>query len=154
MKIISLSFLIFSSLVAYSQNSVMVFDQETGDPIPGVLIQIVDSNDKNLDGFITNFEGKAAHPYNGNYYLLISHVSYTSEKLPLQPGNLTIRMKPNTTTLGDVVITGQYHPQSAENSVYSVRAIDNETIQKQGAIQLSDVLSKELNILYRSFIQI
>jgi outer membrane receptor for ferrienterochelin and colicins len=45
-----------------------------------------------------------------------------------------------------VVITGQYHPQSAENSVYAVRAIDNETIQNQGAIQLSDVLSKELNI--------
>jgi outer membrane receptor for ferrienterochelin and colicin len=44
------------------------------------------------------------------------------------------------------VVTGQYHAQSAENSVYSVRSIDSETIQSQGAIQLSDVLSKELNI--------
>ena len=146
MKLFSLAVIILWSTLAFGQHSVTVIDLESGDPVPGVLIQIVNVDEKQIDGFISNFEGQVQHPYQGNYQLLISHVSYTTETLPLKQGNMIVRMKPNTTTLGDVVVTGQYHPQSAENSVYAVRAIDNETIQRQGAIQLSDVLSKELNI--------
>ena len=35
--------------------------------------------------------------------------------------------------LEGVVVTGQYKPQSVKNSVYQVRTISKEKIQKQGA---------------------
>jgi outer membrane receptor for ferrienterochelin and colicins len=50
--------------------------------------------------------------------------------------------------LGEVVVTGQYKPQSVKNSVYQVRVITKERIQRQGAIKLQDVLNNELNIRF------
>ena len=35
--------------------------------------------------------------------------------------------------LSEVIITGQYRPQSTKASVYQVRTISKERIQKQGA---------------------
>lgn len=53
-----------------------------------------------------------------------------------------------TKELGEVVITGQYKPQSVKNSVYQVKVITKERIQKQGATKLQDVLNNELNIRF------
>jgi outer membrane receptor for ferrienterochelin and colicins len=50
--------------------------------------------------------------------------------------------------LSEVVVTGQYKPQSAKASVYQVRTISKERIQKQGATKLQDVLNNELNIRF------
>jgi outer membrane receptor for ferrienterochelin and colicins len=50
--------------------------------------------------------------------------------------------------LGEVVVTGQYKPQSVKNSVYQVRVITKERIQKQAAVKLQDVLNNELNIRF------
>jgi outer membrane receptor for ferrienterochelin and colicins len=51
-------------------------------------------------------------------------------------------------TLGEVVVTGQYRPQSVKNSVYQIRVISKEKIQKTGASKLQDVLNSELNIRF------
>jgi outer membrane receptor for ferrienterochelin and colicins len=50
--------------------------------------------------------------------------------------------------LGEVVVTGQYQPQSAKNSVYQVKVITKERIQKQAATKLQDILNNELNIRF------
>ena len=50
--------------------------------------------------------------------------------------------------LSELVVTGQYKPQSAKASVYQVRTISKDRIQKQGATKLQDVLSNELNIRF------
>jgi outer membrane receptor for ferrienterochelin and colicins len=50
--------------------------------------------------------------------------------------------------IGEVVVTGQYKPQSVKNSVYQVRTISKERIQKQAATRLQDVLNTELNVRF------
>jgi outer membrane receptor for ferrienterochelin and colicins len=50
--------------------------------------------------------------------------------------------------LTEVVVTGQYKPQSLKNSVYQVRTISKDRIQKQAATNLQDVLTNELNIRF------
>lgn len=50
--------------------------------------------------------------------------------------------------LAEVVVTGQYKPQSVKNSVYQVRVIPYAQIEKQGAAKLQDVLSNQLNIRF------
>jgi outer membrane receptor for ferrienterochelin and colicins len=54
----------------------------------------------------------------------------------------------NAKQLDEVVVTGQFRPQSMKNSVQTVRTITKERIQKQGATKLQDVLSNELNIRF------
>ncbi|MDX1935854.1 MAG: TonB-dependent receptor [Flavihumibacter sp.] len=50
--------------------------------------------------------------------------------------------------LAEVVVTGQFKPQSVKNSVYQVRTISKDRIQKQAATNLQDVLTNELNIRF------
>lgn len=53
-----------------------------------------------------------------------------------------------TAELQEVVVTGQYRPQSMKQSVYQVRVIGRDRIQKQSATRLQDVLNTELNIRF------
>ena len=48
--------------------------------------------------------------------------------------------------LKEVVITGQYAPQSEKNAVYKVKVIDTEVIQQKAANNLRELLQQELNI--------
>ncbi|MBX2896989.1 MAG: TonB-dependent receptor [Cyclobacteriaceae bacterium] len=53
-----------------------------------------------------------------------------------------------TSVLEEVVITGQFEPQSARKSVYQIRTIPLERIAARGAVRLQDVLNTELNIRF------
>lgn len=50
--------------------------------------------------------------------------------------------------LNDVVVTGQYGPQSLKNSVYNVRTISSEKIKLRGAVNIQQVLSTELGFRF------
>ncbi|MBC7872685.1 MAG: TonB-dependent receptor [Ferruginibacter sp.] len=50
--------------------------------------------------------------------------------------------------LGEVVITGQYKPQSVRNSVYQVRVINNEQIRLSGAVSVQQVLTNQLGFRF------
>lgn len=52
------------------------------------------------------------------------------------------------TELGEVVVTGQYRPQSVKQSVYQVRVINRERIERQAGTKLQDILNNELNIRF------
>ena len=48
--------------------------------------------------------------------------------------------------LNQVVITAQYAPTELRNSLYDVRVIQAEAIQRQGFVTLNELLSQELNL--------
>lgn len=50
--------------------------------------------------------------------------------------------------MDEVVVTGQYKPQSVKSSVYQVRVISQEQIQRQAGARLQDVLNTQLNIRF------
>lgn len=50
--------------------------------------------------------------------------------------------------LQEVVVTGQYTPQSLRNSVYKVRVIDQQRIQLRGATDVAGVLNNELGVRF------
>jgi outer membrane receptor for ferrienterochelin and colicins len=54
----------------------------------------------------------------------------------------------SSTTLNEVVVTGQYKPQSVKQSVYQVRVISKDQIQRQAATSVKDVLNTQLNIRF------
>lgn len=51
--------------------------------------------------------------------------------------------------LEEMVITGNFQPQSVKNSVYQIKTISSERIQSQGSTRLQDVLQTELNIRFQ-----
>lgn len=70
--------------------------------------------------------------------------SLFGQQVSLPPAEDTTKAK----ELSDVVVTGQYKPQSVKNSVYQVKVISKDRILKQGASKLQDVLNNELNIRF------
>ena len=74
------------------------------------------------------------------FFLLCTLVSVTAQA--------QVKDSVKTSVLDEVVVTGQYQPQSVKRSVYQVRIISKERIQKQAATKLQDVLNTELNIRF------
>ncbi len=50
--------------------------------------------------------------------------------------------------LEEVIITGQYRPQSTKNSVYQVRVVNNERIRLTGASNVQQVLNNQLGFRF------
>lgn len=57
-------------------------------------------------------------------------------------------VSPRVSDLQEVVVTGQYQPQSLRKSVYQVRTINADRIKLQGATNLTGVLNNELGIRF------
>lgn len=51
-------------------------------------------------------------------------------------------------TLDEIVVTGQYSPQSLRNSVYKITVINQEKIQAKAATSVQQILNTELGIRY------
>ncbi len=55
-----------------------------------------------------------------------------------------------TQSLSEVIVTGQYKPQSIKNSVYQVRVINQEKIRLTGANNVQQVLNSQLGFRFTS----
>jgi len=81
-------------------------------------------------------------------YPIVLSILVTAE---LHAQNITLTKNEDTTKakqLDEVVITGQYKPQSLKNSVYQVRTISNERIQLSGATNVPQVLATQLGFRF------
>lgn len=72
-------------------------------------------------------------------YLILALFSLMSIRLAAQDSLKTV-------PLDEVVITGQIEPQAINESVFTVKSINSKRIETQGAVNLADVLSNNLNI--------
>ena len=52
--------------------------------------------------------------------------------------------------LEEVVVTGQYKPQSLKKSVYQIRTINSERIKQSGATNVQQVLNNQLGFRFSS----
>ncbi|MFZ9387603.1 MAG: TonB-dependent receptor plug domain-containing protein [Chitinophagaceae bacterium] len=77
-------------------------------------------------------------------FLLGLSVSSPAQVYRITPPEDSTRPK----ELQEVVVTGQYKPQSVRQSVYQVKVIGSDRIIRQGATRLQDVLRNELNIRF------
>lgn len=58
----------------------------------------------------------------------------------------TYRLKPAVTDLSEVIVTGQFAPQSVRNSVFRVQTISRAEIENRGAVNLEQALQNKLNL--------
>ncbi|RRB02502.1 TonB-dependent receptor [Larkinella rosea] len=90
----------------------------------------------------------------GRYTLVIQSLGLETKIVPVRVKAGEIAHIPATTLnestrqLADVVVTGQYQPQSISQSVYQIRTIDRERILLRGATNLIGVLNNELGIRF------
>lgn len=99
---------------------------------------------------VTDADGVAKMPdrsHTGRWYVAVRAFGFQEHKDSLLGTEVReVRLEEINTALDDVVITGQYVPVKAANSVHEVRVIGREKIKSMGAQNLTDLLSNELNV--------
>lgn len=132
-----------------SAQQIQLKDKHNHQPIANAVV-LVGGAINSKTAILTDDEGMATlTSFQLPLNIRISHVAYHEHSEDLRDERLTvIWMEPLVRQLGDVVVTGQYEPQSARKSVYQIRTIHAEKIQSRGATRLQDVLNSELNIRF------
>jgi len=125
-KKISLLLALFCMLTGYTvgQNITgTVLDQESGEPIPGVNIVVVDTGSGTITDMEGNFELKTQEE---SVRLRFSFIGYENQTLEATAGqNVTVLLAPSDLMLDDVVVVG-YGVQRKENLTGAVSSVDVE----------------------------
>jgi outer membrane receptor for ferrienterochelin and colicins len=152
-KIIGLLWLGLNTLSLYataepSNTTVTVLQNKRAltDAIVRVIPLQKNSAQKETIGF-TDSEGNYAYMFIAPVIIQISHLAYTTiTDTVYQLQNKTYHITQAIQNMNDVVVTGQYAPNSVQKSVYEVKVISSETIRTKGATNLREALQNELNI--------
>ena len=149
-RILFLFVLFFTPWYSIAQVTFLVTDKNTHQGVEGTLVTASNATGRVLVHQITDSKGYAqvlvpSYPVN----VTLSHLAYESTSFPVsEPGMYEVALIQEVTQLDDIVVTGQFEPQSAKRSVYRVRVLDTEKIKATGATRLQDVFNTELNIRF------
>lgn len=138
--------LVTISAVAQSHVQITVLDKSTGDKVDGVILT---ANDGRTVA-VTDDEGVALFSLNQfPATISASHLTFKSAELVIeQGGKVILQLEPGSVTMEELVVTGQFEPQSLRQSVYQVRTISSERITMRAPVNLQGVLSTELGIRF------
>ncbi|TRX58425.1 TonB-dependent receptor [Fulvivirga sp. M361] len=144
---ITTSLLLLLALNVPAQVTLQLRDVTTQEPIQGAQVTWQGPKDRTSHVSISNEFGIVEFSAIPIKYE-ISHISFNTIQDSLFTRAKEVLLTPIVVALNEVVVTGQYAPQSAKNAIYKVRTITRERINGQGATTLRDVLSNELNIRF------
>jgi outer membrane receptor for ferrienterochelin and colicins len=154
MKGFYLLLLFFISIIASSQERSGKIEGKVSDidgPVVGASVIIKDRH----SGQLTKVDGSfSIDAPAGKQIIIIQLIGYQpfEKELNIESGTVisigSVKLSEKSTELNDVVVTGQFGPQSVRNSVYQVRTITNEQIRLRGATNIQTILSTELGIRF------
>ncbi|WP_422361438.1 TonB-dependent receptor plug domain-containing protein [Reichenbachiella sp.] len=120
-------------------------------PVLGATIVVSNLQNNHSEFYISDEHGYADISANYPFRATISHLNYQTQidtVYSSKEGKNSWKLIPKEIQLEELVVTGQYTPQSVRNSVYQVRILDETRIESQGAQSLTEVLANELNIRF------
>lgn len=134
-----------ASLIA---QKIHVTDAATAQSVPGALITLTSAKGEVRKGTTDvngelNFSSIAT-----KQKLVVQMTGFTewSDSISASAESFNVILQPRTDSLKEVVITAQYGETDPAKSVQPVRVIDRTRIDAQGAQNLNDIMSTELNI--------
>ncbi len=130
-----------------AQTTITLVDSKTSDPVSFAHVCFESMDKSVMLNLIADEKGIVTFEPNIPFQLAVTAVGYTTliDTIP-RSGNYTLRMDYSITDMEGVVVTAQYSPRKADQSIYNVSVIDNRKIRQKGAVNLSQALNNELGI--------
>ena len=136
------------------QYYVLFTSNKDGKAIPDLSVHmtLLPANAAPVYGFyITENNGMIQVPDTGNYLIQIHYPGFKTFQDTLylnhtRPTPLRVQLQELEFDLGEAVVTGEFEIKTRDQSLNKVRVIDRKRIERQGAVNLKDLLSNELNI--------
>ncbi|MBL3655817.1 TonB-dependent receptor plug domain-containing protein [Fulvivirga sediminis] len=145
-QILNIFLFIIIGTSSYAQTTIICVDSTNNKPIESVQVTFIKNGIQQTS--VTDSKGKASTSWSTPLSAKLTHIEYNAKSITIDENNQTITFSPAITLLNPLVVTSQYAPQSAKNSVYKVKTISKQRIEKQGATNIQEVLKNELNISF------
>lgn len=157
MKKTGILFLLLTSLFlqeARGQYFVLFTGSKDGRAIADLSVHMTylpDGGQPHYGFYITDNTGLVSVPDSGTYLIQVAHPGFRNFQDTLKvyhqrPKPLIIQLKSLEYDLNEFVVTGEFEIKTVDQSLNKVRSIDRKRIERQGAVNLRDLLSNELNI--------
>ncbi len=145
MKILLLGTFWFMCQITAAQSCFQVVSWPTGDALIGATA-VARNDSGEVQQLVSDKDGTFRTGLDFPLKVRVRYVGHEDTTVHIAKPNEVIRIKEVYSSLEDVVVTGQYQPQSAKNAVYNVRSIGSERIAMQNANSIQEALSNELNV--------
>ena len=142
-------FLILFNCNLYSQKNVTIrlLDQKTGEPVQFAHLCFENISTGKQSYQLSDLKGNASQVISGETVLAVSVVGYKIILDTLTSAtNLTYHLTPAVFDMEELVVTAQMKPKKVDNSIYKVDIISSQTITNKAAVDLTELLSQELNL--------
>jgi outer membrane receptor for ferrienterochelin and colicins len=132
----------------YSQSSqIKLIDSKSSQPILYATVLFVDLKTKTEYFKVSDEKGIVVNPCKNSAVVKISCIGYTALIDTLTAGkSYDLSMMPTVFSLDEVVVTGSFRPQRADKSIYSIKVVGQKKIEEQGANNLKDLLTNQVNL--------
>lgn len=140
--------LLLFSITISAQQSLSLRDSRTEDAVPfaHVMIQPLQMSDT-VANYLTDIDGNANIQVKQSSIIHISCIGYkTAVDTIGVENNYLISLVPDVFDLDAVVVTANCAPKKVDRSIYDIQVIGRKKINDQGAENLKDLLSTELNM--------
>lgn len=149
------SLIILIILLALSFNSngqatetlISVCDKITGAPVSFATITLKSKESPKKSTTITDLNGKANVVISGQVVIHISSIGYADfdDTLDINTSH-TVFLIPKAEEIDGVTITAQHNPEKIDKSIYQVKLIGRDIIERRAASNLGDLLKNEAGI--------
>ncbi len=130
---------------------VQLKDRISGTPVEYAYVIATPLQGSSEEKLLTDERGEAALQTALPVIVYVSCIGYRNFTDTLFAGNShTLSLSPEFYQLDQVVVTGQFRPQSVDKSIYKIDVIDARQMQLKGANTMGDLLKNELSFQYRS----
>jgi len=149
-RILFIQILIIYSLSGFGQNktnTIKVVDFKSNETIPfaHVCFEKIKGDSKYYE--VTDKYGVVNIPENAEFVVAISFVGYNVHIDTIKSGkDYVFELYPKIFDIDQVVVTANFTPQKADQSIYNVKVIDRRDIEMKAATNLSDIMSKVVNV--------
>ena len=126
---------LLASVTAQTSSLVGVVTDESGNPLPGVLIQLTAEPSK---GTVSDVNGNYRIDVAPTNILKFSFIGYISQEITVgSQTKIDIKLEPDITALDEIVVVG-YGVQKRENLTGSVTQVTPEAMADRPTINLSE----------------
>jgi outer membrane receptor for ferrienterochelin and colicins len=134
--------------VLYSQSSqITITDSKSSQPVSYATVLFIDLSTRTEYFKVSDEKGVVVNPCKNSAAVKISCIGYTALTDTIVSGKShDITLVPTVFSLDEVVVTGSLRPQKADKSIYNIKVVGQKKIEEQGANNLKDLLTNQVNL--------
>jgi len=147
--VLFLCLLFAATHLAAQQVHITIVDELSKEPVAfaHILIEGIGKAEGIEQGHITDIEGKVTFELHAAAKITATFVGYKNLVDTVSPGETrTIEMKATTYQMDELVVTGQYKPETVDKSIYNIKVMSSRNLESRAVVNLNEALAGELNI--------